>query len=53
MIFQILKGIKLILSMKLNFKKIFLFLGIIVLFSSFEDKNKFSKKIIIKNLKGL
>jgi hypothetical protein len=49
MIFQILKGIKLILSMKLNFKKILLFLGIIVLFSSFEDKNKFSKKIIIKN----
>lgn len=35
--------------MKLNLKNIIYFFGIIVLLSSFESKNKFSKKIVIKN----
>lgn len=35
--------------MKLNFKKSVFFFGIIVLFSSFESKKKFSKEIIVEN----
>lgn len=35
--------------MKLNLKEIVLFLGIIVLFSSFGSKKKFSKEIVVEN----
>lgn len=35
--------------MKLNFKKIVCLLGIIVLFSSFDGKNKLNKKVVIEN----
>lgn len=35
--------------MKLNLKNIVLFLGIIILFSSFGNKDKSSKKIVVKN----